>query len=119
DKQHPMENHDFVREAFSVKTEALEKHHHAPAPETGGAAGGHEHPTITIAKKDIHFYSNWTPKYGNYFAIYFTLTGLHGLHVVAGALVLAHFLLFGKRIYDKDPEHLANRVEVGGLFWHF
>jgi heme/copper-type cytochrome/quinol oxidase subunit 3 len=19
----------------------------------------------------------------------------------------------------EDPEHLANRVEVGGLFWHF
>lgn len=72
-----------------------------------------------IEKKDISFWSNFTPKYGNYFAIYFTLTGLHGLHVIGGAIVLGHMLLFGKRIYDKDPDHLANRVEVGGLFWHF
>ncbi|MEY4483696.1 MAG: hypothetical protein RL693_1148, partial [Verrucomicrobiota bacterium] len=76
-------------------------------------------PEVAIPMKDIKFYSNFTPKYGNYFAIYFTLTGLHGLHVIAGALVLTYFLLFGKKLYDKDPEHMANRVEVGGLFWHF
>jgi cytochrome c oxidase subunit 3 len=23
------------------------------------------------------------------------------------------------RIYRRNPEHLANRVEVAGLFWHF
>ena len=28
-------------------------------------------------------------------------------------------LVFGKKLYLKNPEHLANRVEVGGLFWHF
>jgi heme/copper-type cytochrome/quinol oxidase subunit 3 len=22
-------------------------------------------------------------------------------------------------MYRETPEHLANRVEVGGLFWHF
>ena len=60
-----------------------------------------------------------TPKWNTYYAIYFTMTGLHGLHVIGGALVLAHFTFFGRRIYDKNPEHLCNRVEVGGLFWHF
>jgi heme/copper-type cytochrome/quinol oxidase subunit 3 len=39
--------------------------------------------------------------------------------VVGGALVLGYFLFFGKKLYRKNPEHLANRVEVGGLFWHF
>ena len=54
-----------------------------------------------------------------FYAIYFTLTGLHGLHVLIGAVVLLWFALFGKKLFDKDPEHMANRVEVGGLFWHF
>ena len=37
----------------------------------------------------------------------------------ADGIVLGHFFFFGRRIYDTNPEHLANRVEVGGLFWHF
>lgn len=131
----PMANGDFVRHAFSMKLgdaghghasikalnagkEALTAEVKAPA-EAQHADGHGGHPLVHIKKEDIAFYSNFTPKYGNYFAIYFTLTGLHGLHVLAGMLVMAHFLFFGKKIYDKDPEHLANRVEVGGLFWHF
>jgi heme/copper-type cytochrome/quinol oxidase subunit 3 len=47
------------------------------------------------------------------------ITGLHGLHVIGGALVLLYYLLFGKKMYLENPEWLANRVEVGGLFWHF
>lgn len=74
---------------------------------------------VSIPREDIRFYSSHTPKWNTYYAIYFTMTGLHGLHVIGGALVLAHFTFFGRRIYDKNPEHLCNRVEVGGLFWHF
>ena len=74
---------------------------------------------MIIEKKDITFWSNFTPKLNTYYAIYFTLTGLHGAHVVIGALVLAYFLVFNGRMLREDPEHLANRVEVGGLFWHF
>ncbi|CAN5664733.1 hypothetical protein BH11VER1_BH11VER1_16870 [soil metagenome] len=137
-KQNPMTNSDYVRHVYAMKIDAAGGSHgeakpeakgdahkaqeHAPKEEHGSehaSAGGHGHPEVAIAKKDIKFYSNFTPKYGNYFAIYFTLTGLHGLHVMAGALVLTYFLLFGKKLYDKDPEHMANRVEVGGLFWHF
>ncbi|WP_395742107.1 cytochrome c oxidase subunit 3 [Prosthecobacter sp.] len=90
---------------------------HAPAGDHGGAHA--HHPTIVIEKKDFTFFSNFTPKLNTYYAIYFTLTGLHGLHVVAGALVLAYFLVFDGKRLRQDPEHLANRVEVGGLFWHF
>jgi heme/copper-type cytochrome/quinol oxidase subunit 3 len=74
---------------------------------------------VAIPREDIRFYSAHTPKWNTYYAIYFTMTGLHGLHVIGGALVLAHFTFFGRRIYDRNPEHLCNRVEVGGLFWHF
>ncbi len=74
---------------------------------------------ITVPRDQIKFMGNHGPRYGNYYALYFTMTALHGLHVVGGALVLLYFVLFGKKIYMKNPEHLANRVEVGGLFWHF
>lgn len=90
---------------------------HAPADSHGH--GEAHHPTVLIEKKDITFWSNFTPKLNTYYAIYFTLTGLHGAHVVIGALVLAYFLVFNGRMLREDPEHLANRVEVGGLFWHF
>jgi heme/copper-type cytochrome/quinol oxidase subunit 3 len=84
-----------------------------------GAGEGHGAPVVSIKSSDIHFMGAHGPKFGTYYAIYFTMTALHGLHVVGGALVLAYFLFFGRKLYRKNPEHLANRVEVGGLFWHF
>ena len=98
------------------------KHAEARPPAEGhGAAASHggHYPQVILERKDIGFWSNFTPKWNTYYAIYFTLTGLHGAHVVAGALVLAYFLVFNGRMLREDPEHLANRVEVGGLFWHF
>ena len=77
------------------------------------------HAPILVPWEDVKLYSNFTPKWNTFYAIYFTLTGLHGLHVLLGALVLLYFAVFGKKLFDKDPEHMANRVEVGGLFWHF
>ena len=74
---------------------------------------------ISVPRDQIKFMGNHGPRYGNYYAIYFTMTALHGLHVIGGALVLLFFVVFGKKLYLKNPEHLANRVEVGGLFWHF
>jgi hypothetical protein len=91
---------------------------HAPKEEHGAAHAGH-HPEVQLERKDVLFYSNFTPKLNSYYAIYFTLTGLHGLHVIAGALVLTYFLVCDGRRLREDPEHMANRVEVGGLFWHF
>ena len=76
-------------------------------------------PLLTVDRKDIKFESVFSPKMNNYYAIYFTITGLHGLHVIGGALVLGYYLFFGRKMYLANPEWLANRVEVGGLFWHF
>ena len=61
------------------------------------------------------------PRHSTYFATYFTITGLHGLHVLGGVIVFIYFWLpVGREIStSENPEHLANRVEVAGLFWHF
>lgn len=81
--------------------------------------GSHSFPTLHVARQDIKFESVFSPKMNNYYAIYFTITGLHGLHVIGGAIVLGYYLFFGYGMYKTNPEWLANRVEVGGLFWHF
>ncbi len=97
-------------------------HTSEPKPTAGGGESeGHHGPSKVIAVPfdQVKFFGNHGPRYGNYYAIYFTMTALHGLHVVGGALVLLFFVVFGKKLYLKNPEHLANRVEVGGLFWHF
>ncbi len=73
-----------------------------------------------IEKEDVEYANMFLPKHSAYFASYFTITGLHGLHVLGGVLVFCYMMLpASTRIYRRNPEHLANRVEVAGLFWHF
>jgi hypothetical protein len=74
---------------------------------------------FSLPREQVAFASKFTPAWNTYYAIYFTITGLHGLHVIGGALVLAYYLFFGRRMFESNPEWLANRVEIGGLFWHF
>ncbi|MCF6313760.1 MAG: cytochrome c oxidase subunit 3, partial [Verrucomicrobiales bacterium] len=81
--------------------------------------GSHGEIIIEVPREQKKFLSNHGPAYGTYYAIYFLMTGLHGLHVIGGVVVMGYFLLFGKKLFLKDPEHMANRVEVVGLFWHF
>jgi len=59
------------------------------------------------------------PRSSTFMAIYFTLTGLHGLHVIGGIIVNAYFLLPGSRMWQREPERFTNRIEIAGLYWHF
>jgi heme/copper-type cytochrome/quinol oxidase subunit 3 len=54
-----------------------------------------------------------------FYAIYFTLTGLHGLHVFLGILVNLWLLIWGIRLWQTDRERFAGRIEISGLYWHF
>src|SRR6266700_311745 len=80
-------------------------------------------PTDKIAKvekEDVERATMFLPTHSAYFASYFTITGLHGMHVLGGVLVFIYMWLpVSKKLYQRNPEHLANRVEVSGLFWHF
>ncbi len=76
-------------------------------------------PSITVPREQVRFESLFTPRWNTYYATYFTITGLHGLHVIFGAFVLGYYLFFGRKMFEENPTWLANRVEVGGLFWHF
>src|SRR6266704_3232087 len=90
----------------------MDRPHFFPLPVTDKIA--------TIEKEDVERATMILPTHSEYFASYFTITGLHGLHVLGGVLVFIYMWLpVSKRLYQRNPEHLANRVEVSGLFWHF
>ena len=58
----------------------------------------------------------YTPASGLFWSYYYTMTGLHGLHVLAGIVInLALALSVGRRGWDT----IHHRVEYGGLYWHF
>ena len=67
------------------------------------------------AKFEHHLY----PSTNNFLAIYFTLTGLHMLHVIGGMAVNAYFWGPGAKLWKTNPVWFTNRVEHSGLFWHF
>ena len=54
-----------------------------------------------------------------FYATYFTLTGLHGLHVIGGILVNTYFLFPGSKLWETEPEQFTGRIECAGLYWHF
>ena len=51
-----------------------------------------------------------------FFSIYFMMTGLHGLHVIVG-MVLITWLIFRTRKGHFSPAYYTP-VEIVGLFWH-
>jgi cytochrome c oxidase subunit III len=59
------------------------------------------------------------PSTNNFFATYFVMTGLHGLHVVGGMVVFVYLLVTANKWYGERPDQFTNRVEVTGLYWHF
>jgi cytochrome c oxidase subunit III len=80
----------------------------------------HTEKIAKIEKEDVEYATMFLPKHSAYFASYFTITGLHGAHVLGGVIVFTYLWLpVGSKLYKRNPEHLANRVEVAGLFWHF
>jgi len=65
------------------------------------------------------FHHGYFPKTNTFLAIYFTMTGLHMLHVLGGMAVNAYLWGPGAKLWKTDKEHFTNRVENSGLFWHF
>jgi cytochrome c oxidase subunit III len=98
---------------------------HYAAPKikhAGGASGGEhteKHEAVKIAVSDIRRLSAFVPGHSTFFGIYFTLTALHALHVLGGALVIAFLWGPGAKMWRTEPERFTNRIEVSGLFWHF
>jgi len=78
-----------------------------------------QHGELRYKASEIESMTSYGPWHNTYTAIYFTLTGLHALHVIAGAIVIGFLWSFGTKMWHTDHERFTNRIEVSGLFWHF
>jgi len=65
------------------------------------------------------FVEGRAPSTNNFMALYFTLTGLHGLHVIGGIVVFAYLAGPGAKMWHSDRNRYTNRIEIAGLYWHF
>jgi cytochrome c oxidase subunit 3 len=73
---------------------------------------------IKYFEYEAKFHHGYFPATNTFLAIYFTLTGLHGLHVIGGMAVNSYLWGPGSALWKTDRTHFTNRVENAGLFWH-
>ncbi len=78
--------------------------------QTGGGA-----PTeFSVRTADVKTDLTYGPWKNLFFACYFTLTGVHGVHVIGGMIPLALLLIQAMR-----GKVLPHHTEYVGLYWHF
>lgn len=106
---------------FHYRLSAHQQAERLKAERAGQAAHaeGEGHAGVTVDVSRISRVSAFVPAHSTYFANYFTLTGLHALHVTGGLLTFAFLVGPGARMWRDDPVRYTNRIEVSGLFWHF
>jgi cytochrome c oxidase subunit 3 len=75
--------------------------------------------TIKFFEYSAKFEHGLFPSKSTFMAIYFTMTGLHGLHVIGGLIVNSYLWGPGSKMWATEPQRFTNRIEVAGLYWHF
>jgi cytochrome c oxidase subunit 3 len=91
------------------------EHHHVPGPNYIWEEPGHEAaPGSHGVSPDAAQFQQHTQIF---FSLYFTMTGLHALHMVIGVgLMIVITWMAWKGRFD---EHYYTPVEMSGLYWHF
>ncbi len=59
------------------------------------------------------------PSTNNFLGLYFTLTGLHALHVIGGLVVNGHLWWTGETMWRTAPARFASRAGAAALYWNF
>ena len=59
------------------------------------------------------------PSHGTFLAIYWTMTALHGLHIIGGIAVNGYLWGPGSSMFHTKRDQFIGRVEAAGLYWHF
>ena len=83
--------------------------HAAPAAEGAAVEGGHRQLSLSPAQLQL------TTQI--YFSLYFTMTGLHALHMIIGIGIM--LVITWKAYKGKFDEQYYTPVEMAGLYWHF
>ena len=114
----PVKLHD--KEVTSIRGHLKEQTEAHIKIEPDPVKGQHGHSdAITVEAGNIKRLTNFFPRHSTFLAMYFILTGLHGLHVIGGMVVMAFLFLTADAWWKKSPDKFTNRVECTGLYWHF
>ena len=68
---------------------------------------------------NMKFHHGLYPSSNTFLATYFTLTGLHAIHIIGGIIVNFYLLIPGFKMQKEDPHRYAHRIEIAGIYWHF
>jgi cytochrome c oxidase subunit III len=80
------------------------------APKPRDVRGHVEHPPHPLQDPDRPVNAHM------FFNIYFFMTGLHGIHVLAGMIVIAWLMI--RSIRGEFSSEYFTPVDLGGLYWH-
>jgi cytochrome c oxidase subunit 3 len=72
---------------------------------------------LQIREYNLLHTEGFTPEHGAFASVFFALTGLHGIHVLVGAFLIAIALLRSLRGHYSPEKHMG--VELSGIYWHF
>ena len=72
---------------------------------------------VKYAEYSEHFTNGQFPRTNNFFSLYYMMTGLHAIHVLAGMIALTTMLVMASR--EKFSAVYHTPVEITGLYWHF
>ena len=64
-----------------------------------------------------HFARGLYPKTSIFFALYYLMTGLHAVHVLAGMAALSTMLVMAQQ--GRFSAQYSTPVEITGIYWHF
>jgi cytochrome c oxidase subunit 3 len=104
------------------------EHHHVPganfvwaaehpstplgaSPATPPAEGGAEHRPLSLSPEQLQQTTQL------YFSLYFTMTGLHALHMIIGIGLMG--VITGMAWKGRFDAEYYTPVELSGLYWHF
>jgi cytochrome c oxidase subunit 3 len=108
--------HNLEKVGDKWKLHADDTQHSGALAVAAGVTPGQE---FEVEASKVKRTSNFGPAHSTFFAIYFTLTGLHGLHILGGILVNGYLLTLGRKLWKTQRERFENRIECAGLYWHF
>jgi len=84
---------------------------HEAAPTSAGATAGGEHRQLSLTPDQLQRTTQI------YFSLYFTMTGLHALHMIIGIGIMCVITWMAWK--GKFDEQYYTPVEMAGLYWHF
>lgn len=108
----------------NLVTPAYDQTHEDPVPAAAAGHDAHGHDAhgekdedgFTAAERKLIDSVHVPNRAGIFFSIYFCLTGLHGIHIIAGVIAISWVLV--RSIKGHFTPQYFGPVEYVGLYWH-